>query len=1131
MGMGGLKSRRRARLALAVAVVASGLWTTSGSAQTLVGQISGTVSDTSRAVLPGVTVSVTNNETQAVRVTQTDVAGAWIVTNLPPGGYTVTAELPGFKKAVLSGFLLSADGRLRADITLDVGGLAETVEVVSVRGDTVNRTSGEIARTIDGNQVRDLALNGRNYVQLASLVPGAALLNDDQLDLTTSLSTSGQSINGNRPVSNSLLVDGGTNNDSGSNASQINNVGIDFVREVQIQTSNFSAEYGRQAGAVINVVTRSGANRFSGSLFEFVRHDGMDAPNYFSPLDASGEKIKQKLRFHDYGGALGGPLRRDRFFFFVGQEYKYIRRQTNPFQRSLPTLRELEGDFSQSAVRFAGTDRIVGTADDIILRDPVTGQPFPNRIIPANRITPDGRAISETYRRMIQLAAGFTDQPVGNNTTFQLDNPFDWRQDIVRLDYRVNDRHSVFMRYLHDKYDLIEPLGTFSGSDLPTTPTNRLRPGTSYQLAYTWVVSDNIVNEVKGNGSWNGQRIPPVGEDWKRETYGYQFPQLFPGGRFDGIPYVSVTGLANFRGPSFSLLSPTTDIFVQNALTWVLGEHSLKTGVKYTRNRKDQNGRSTYLGDVAFNNTGNPRTTNNAFADALLGNFRTYTEASDDPLGFFRFNQYEAWVSDNWQVGPALSLEAGVRYQYAPPIYSQQNNLVNFDPALYDSARAVTMNRNGTIVPNTGDRFNGLIRAGSGIPDDQTDRVDVLPGPAYAAIPVGAERGLYDGAHLLMPRVSFAWSPTADGKLAIRGGFGVFYDRPEGNIIFSSLNLPPFMDFVQYENGNLANPTGGTAAALAPLGTISTIDPGLKTARTTQYSVSVQKELWGGYLVEAAYVGTRGRDLLWFPDINRPDFALLAANNALPAAQRASVNFLRPYKGYSVIQQRLSDAEANYNGLQVYANKRRGDFMFTVGYTLSKVNTNASGFGDNPVENDLAYNYGPATYDRRHIFVATYTYSMPFFRGRGGIVEAVLGGWDVSGITRIQSGPYLTPRGNTSTGERRADYVGGEVSLPGDERDETRWFNTAAFTAAPDTRFGNAEVGQIVGPGRHAWDLSFRKHFAIGATKLGVQADVFNLFNTLNLNAPNVVTTSADFGKINGAGPPRQVQLGIRLEF
>jgi hypothetical protein len=1126
-----MRTWRRVRLALAAAVVASGLWTAQAAAQTLVGQISGTVTDPSKAVLPGVTVSVTSNETQAVRVTQTDAAGGWIVTNLPPGGYTVTAELQGFKKAVLSGFLLSADGRLRVDITLDVGGLAETVEVVSVVGDTVNRTSGEIARTIDGNQVRDLALNGRNYVQLASLVPGAALLNDDQLDLTTSLSTSGQSINGNRPVSNSLLVDGGTNNDSGSNASQINNVGIDFVREVQIQTSNFSAEYGRQAGAVINVVTRSGANRFSGSLFEFFRHDGMDAPNSFSPLDASGEKIKQKLRFHDYGGALGGPLRRDKFFFFVGQEYKYIRRQTNPFQRSMPTLRELNGDFSQSAVRFAGADRIVGTADDIVLRDPTTGQPFPNRIIPSNRITADGRAISNTYQRMIELAAGFTDQPVGNNATYQLDNPFDWRQDIVRVDYRANDRHSVFMRYLHDKYDLIEPLGTFSGSDLPTTPTNRLRPGTSYQLAYTWVVNDRIVNEVKANGSWNGQRIPPVGEDWKRESYGYQFPQLFPGGRFDGIPYVAVTGLANFRGPSFSLLSPTTDIFVQNALTWVVGEHSLKGGVKYTRNRKDQNGRSTYLGDLSFNNAGNPRTTNLPFADALLGNFRTYTEASDDPLGFFRFNQYEAWVSDNWQVSPALSLEAGIRYQYAPPIYSQQNNLVNFDPALYDPARAVTMNRNGTIVQNSGNRFNGLVRAGDGIPDDQGDRVNVLPGPAYAAIPVGAERGLYDGEHLFMPRVSFAWSPTADAKLAIRGGFGLFYDRPEGNIIFSSLNLPPFMDFVQYENGNLSNPAGGTVAALAPLGTISTIDPNLSTAQTRQYSVSVQRELWSGYFVEAAYVGTQGRNLLWFPDINRPDFEVLAANNALPAAQRASVNFLRPYKGYSLIQQRRSEAESNYNGLQLYANKRRGDLMFTLGYTLSKVNTHASAFGDNPVENDLAYNYGPATYDRRHIFLATYTYSVPFFRGEGGFLEAVLGGWNISGITRIQSGPYLTPRGNTSIGERRADYAGGEVSLPSSERDENRWFNTSAFVVAPDTRFGNAEVGQILGPGRHTWDLSFRKHFPMGATKLGIQADVFNVFNTVNLNAPSVIVTAADYGRINGAGPPRQIQQGMRFEF
>ena len=1126
-------------LPLWVAVLAASLLLPAAPAtgQTIAGQISGTVVDSSKGRLPGVTVTVTNEGTQATRTAVTDAQGGWVVTNLLPGTYTVEAELEGFKKTRQTGFVLSADARLTADLTLEVGGLTEVVEVMSVAGESVNRTSGEISRTIDGAQVRDMALNGRNYLQLASIIPGAALLNDDSLDLTTSLSTTGQSINGSRGNSSSLLIDGGTNLDSGSNGSQINNVGLDFIQEVKIQTSNFSAEYGRQSGSAINVITRSGTNRIAGSAFEFFRHDGLDAANYFSPAGANGKKIKQRLRFHDYGGALGGPIRKDRMFFFVGQEYKHIRRQTNPVQRAVPTTAELNGDFS---LRLRGADQIVGTADDGFIRDPrLTGTCsaldrtacFAGSIIPAGRITAEGLAIANTYRAMIPLAASYTDAPVANNATYQLDNPFDWRQDIVRLDYRFTDAQSVYLRYLHDEYDLIEPGGTFINAQLPTIPTNRLRPGYGYLAAHTWVLSTNVVNEVKVNASWNGQRIPPVGVNWRKDTYGYTYPELYGGGWWpEGIPNVDISGFATFRGPSAALLSPTTDIFIQESVTWNASQHSIKTGFKYTRNRKDQNGRTDYLGFVNFNAGGNPNSTGNALADALLGNFRTYTEGSADPIGHFRFNQYEAFASDNWRVRPNLSLELGVRYQYAPPIYTQGNNIVNFDPSRYDPAAAVRMNPNGTIVQNSGFRFNGLIRAGDGIPEDQTGRVNLITGGDFDRIPTGAPRGLYEGEHLLMPRLSFAWSPTADGRTAVRGGFGLFYDRPEGNVVFSSLNLPPFTEISQFENGNLANPSGGTPAALAPLGTINVIDPGMGTAQYMNYSLSVQRELWRGYFFEAAYVGNRGRDLLWFPEINNPSFDDLRANAALPAAQRASTNFLRPYKGYSSIRQRRSEAESNYNGLQLYATKRQGDFSFTVGYTLSKVLTNASGFGDDAEGMNLDYNYGPASFDRRHIFVSTYTYRVPFFVGRGGLLEAALGGWEISGITRLQSGQYLTPSGNTSIGGRRADYLGGDVAL--DDPDETRWFNTAAFGPAPEDRRGNAPVGIIQGPGRHTWDLSFRKKVRItDRTKVGVQADVFNLFNRVNLNNPTVNFNDVNYGRISSAGPPRQVQIGVRVEF
>jgi hypothetical protein len=1095
-------------------------------AQTNTGQISGIVRDNTGAVIPGVTVTVTNVNTGIARTAVTDTAGTFVVTNLPVGTYTVAAELQGFRKIEKTNFHLIADGRITADFTLSVGGVSETVDVVSVRGETVNRTSGEIARVIDGAQVRELALSGRNYLELTSLIPGAVMLDDDQMAITTGLGTGGTVINGNRGNSNNLMVDGGFNLDSGSNASMINNVGIDFIEQVAIQTSNFAADKGRNSGASVNVVTKSGTNRFSGSVFETFRDESLDSPNYFAPRDANNKPIKGKLDFNDYGGGVGGPLIRNRLFFFGGVEFKSLDRQESPERRTMPTMAELRGDFS---------------ARPTVIRDPQTGQPFPGNVIPQERITADGRAIANAYEAMIGRAAQYTSTPTANNSTYQLDFPFDWRQDILRIDYRANQNHSFYLRYLHDTYDLIEPRGTFINAPLPTISTRRLRPGYGYQLAYSWIAKQNLINEIKLNASWNGQRIPPYGDAWRRDTYGFVFPQVYDGGQYDeGIPNVSFSGTGApvaLTGPSASLLSPTTDITAQNTTTWLTGNHTLRLGFLVTRNRKDQNGRNQHTGVVNFNPSGNPNSTGLAFADALLGNFRTYSEGADDPLGFFRFTQYGAFASDTWRVRSNLSVEVGLRYELASPIYTQGNNISNFDPALYDPNLAVRLNRNGTVIENSGNPYIGLIRAGDGIPEDQQGRV-TMDETAAALIPLGAPRGLYETHHLFMPRFSAAY--TLNDVWVIRGGAGLFYDRPEGNVIFSQVNLPPFVPSVAVENANLANPLAGRPSAAAVLGTVNAIDPGLDIPTQLNFSVSVQRELPGGHFAEAAYVGNRGRDLLWQPEINQASFAALAANAALPAADRANVNFLRPYQGYSSIRQRRSDAFANYNSLQLYLNKRRGIIRYTVGYTLSKAIGLGSGNGDNPLaaegftpgEYDEDFFVGPTTYDRRHALVSTWTYEVPFLRDRQDLVGIVLGGWQLTGKTRWQSGQYLTVDGNTSIGTRRADYVGGDISLPGDQRSEDRWFNTAAFAAAPDNRRGNGTIGMVEGPHLVQWDVAFSKVQRLkGSMRVTVRADVFNVFNRVNFNNPNTTVTSAEYGRISGARIPRQTQLSLRFEF
>jgi hypothetical protein len=328
--------------------------------------------------------------------------------------------------------------------------------------------------------------------------------------------------------------------------------------------------------------------------------------------------------------------------------------------------------------------------------------------------------------------------------------------------------------------------------------------------------------------------------------------------------------------------------------------------------------------------------------------------------------------------------------------------------------------------------------------------------------------------------------------------------------------------------------------ALAPLGEIASISPDLQVPRSWNWSLSVQRELPGGLFGEIGYVGSKGQNLLRQPDINQPAFDVLAANAALPAAQRAAVNFLRPYKGYSIIQARLSDGESKYNALQVYLSRRQGALRWTLSYTLGKAEDNASGNGDNPEDYlNPDFNWGPSDFDRKHVVVGTWTWQIPVFRSEKG-VGRVLGGWEVSGIGRYQTGAPITVTGTTAIGARRADFLGGDPYLPEGQRFDpaalatVRYLNPAAFAVAPESRRGNSKRGQFRGPSLSVFDLSLRKGFAVGGdVKLQIQADLFNALNHTNLRFSGQTLNLSDggFGLLNQAAPPRQIQLGARLTF
>jgi hypothetical protein len=1132
---------------LAVTLVFSGH---TALAQSSFGQISGVVSDPTNAAVPEATVTITSTDTQAKRTVVTDSEGDFIATNLPIGNYSISVSKTGFRTAQQSGVTITADAKVTSNFTLLLGQATEVIEVQGGAIESVNTTSGELARVIDSKQVENLALNGRNYTQLLTLVPGAVVTNPDIFAVTTSLASTNQTINGNRSDTNNLTVDGAYNQVAGSNGSLMNNVSPDFIGEVKIDTSNASAEYGRTSGPTFNIVTKSGSNSFHGGAFYYHRNNYLDATNYIA-------RKKTQLIYNDFGYYVGGPIIKDKLFFFVGGEWKRLRQQAVATTFTVPTTAMLNGDFSAYCTGAGGSFNTAGVCSNTSgqLYLPGTATPVPNNNV-SSRITADGKAIANVYRTISAAGLSFRDGGIpSNNLTLAPSNPLNFHQDLIRLDYVLNQKHSIFGRWIHDQNTLIDPFGTFSNSGiLNTTPTTRNRPGQSYLVSWTWAVRSNFINQATANTSWAAQRIPPYGNNWKRETFGFTYQKLYPGvGPYpNGIPIVNITNFAGFQGPNFALLSPSTDIQVADTLTWIKGNHTFKFGGAYIRDRVDQNGRSNYTGTAGF--TGLPtsascrstssNTTCNSVADALLGNFSSYSEASADPMGHFRFNQIEGFALDNFKVTRTLSLEYGLRYQWIQPFYLQGNNASNFDPKVYNPANAVTVTPGGSITPGVGNPYNGLVRAGDGVPADQQIRVPNVNTALFPLIPSGAPRGFYKMNGAVGPRFGFAWAP--DGKTAVRGGFGLFYYRAQGNLIFSQLNLAPWLNNAQFGNGNLATIGSLSASNTALQGTINAIDPTSKNPYTMQFSFGVQRQLPHSTLLEINYVGSVSHHQLRTPNVNFPDIAAVYANQT-SSSKYGSIAIFNPYKGYNAINMNRFDSNYNYNALQIFASKRAGLVTTTLAYTYAKALGDSNG-NNQTLENwtDLHYNYGPLVNDRRHAFVASFVIQQPELNGHNLLVRTVAGGWQVSGVARLQSGAYYNIQSTSrySLGSVRPDLTPGLPIYSNHAGRCGYLFNGATnlpagcassanpFPAPTGPRFGNAPYAAIVGPGLAQLDATLSKFFPITErVRLKLQADAFNILNRTNFNGLNLNSSNTNFGTISSAFPPRQLQLGAKFLF
>ncbi|RZU42666.1 TonB-dependent receptor [Edaphobacter modestus] len=1116
-------------------------------AQSSFGQISGTIVDPTGASVPDAAVTITSMNTQAKRTVNSDQDGNFIATNLPIGVYSISVTKAGFQTAKQSDVSISADAKVTSNFTLPVGQATETVEVQGGAIESLNTTSGEVARVIDSKQVENLALNGRNYTQLLTLVPGAVVTNPDIFAVTTSLASTNQTINGNRSDTGNLTVDGAYNQVAGSNGSLMNNVGPDFIQEVKIDTSNASAEFGRTSGPSFNIVTKSGTNAFHGGAFEILRNNYLDATNYIA-------KQKTQLIFNDFGFFVGGPIIKDKLFFFVGEEWKRLRQQLTAANFTVPTTAMLNGDFS--AICTTGfnpsgvcTPAAGQTFSPNQLYYPGTATPVPNNNV-SSLITPDGRAIANVYKTISAAGLSFRDGGIpSNNLTLAPPNPLNFHQDLIRIDWVINQHHSLYGRWIHDQNTLTDPFGTFSNAGiLNTTPTIRNRPGQSYLLSYTWAVSSNFINQAQVNASWAAQRIPPTGDNWKRETFGFEYAKIYPnvGTYPNGIPQVNITGYAGMQGPNFALLSPSTDIQVADTITWVKGNHTIKAGAVVIRDRVDQNGRANYTGTANFQpatctggRASNANTTCYPLADSFLGNFNSYSEASADPMGHFRFTQPEAFAQDSWKATRRLSLELGLRWQGIFPWYTQGNNISNFDPAVYAASTPVTLLPNGRIdTTKGGNPYAGLVRAGDGVPADQQIRVPNVNTALFPLIPAGAPRGFYNMHGAFGPRFGFAYS--ADEKTVIRGGIGMFFYRAQGNLIFSQLNIAPFLSNTNLDFGNLATLNSGAAAATTQ-GGINAIDPLAHNPYTYQYSLGVQRQVTRNVLLEINYVGNVAHRQLagTAPNINFPNLGVVAANRV---AGITNTNYSNPYKGFTSIAMNRFASNLNYNSLQIFASKRAGVVTTTLAYTFSKALGDSNG-NNATLENwsNLGYNYGSLSNDRRHAFVATFVIQGPAFNGHNFVVRQTIGGWQLSGVARLQSGPYTNVQAVSAlgVGNVRPNYTPGAKILANNHAGINGYICGAArsgcpnpFTVPTGANYGNAPYAAIQAPGLAQTDATLSKFFPITErVRVKFQADAFNVLNRTNFNGLNLTTTNANFGTISSSFPPRQLQLGIKVLF
>jgi hypothetical protein len=724
-------------------------------------------------------------------------------------------------------------------------------------------------------------------------------------------------VNGSRQPTFSWNIDGADNKDNGGGGNNFVNINPDAIAEFKILTSNYSAEYGQNAGAVINLAIKSGTQSFHGAAYEYVRNDAFDA-YAFNAL------TKQKLRFNNFGWNLGGPIylpgrfntNKTKLFFFVGQDYKRLR-QGAIQTWNVPPMAIREGDFSSVAAAQRPTD-------------PTTRLPFPDNVIPASRISRNSKRLLDNYPK-----PNFTG--TGGNFVFQTTTPQNVNQYLHKVDYNLSERHQLAFHYLRDTYFSVQNLASLITYDRPTF-------GTNSSAKWTFVINPTTVNTAQftftGNVILQNNFLPnPIFiSDYTRKAHGLTYPMIY--GNAQDIPSISISGY-NGLGASARNWNNFNRVFQwKDDFSKVTGNHNLKFGLLAMRSRKNQDNQPTINGNFGFA-VGHALSSGNAYADALLGNFNTYLEADRGREGWFRFTQAEFFGQDNWKVSRRLSLDYGIRYFYMQPQYGSLQNVVVFSPQYFDPSKAMTvLPSNGQIVPGSGDPYNGLVLGGTDFPEAAKKRIPEASDPNVKKLFRGVPKEVsYTKWGTIAPRFGFAYDLTGRQQTVLRGGYGMFYERIEGNFVFGRINNPPFVKEVTVYSANIENPAGGSLRPFPSV--LSSYDIGVEVPGTHNYSLGIQHKLTRDTLLDVAYVGSAAWHLYRQVNLNQLREGTMLRQ---PGINRDA---LRPYLGYADINHLITGSNFNYNSLQMQLRKQMtGGGLLSGAYTWSKAITDASAYSE-----------------------------------------------------------------------------------------------------------------------------------------------------------------------------------------